>query len=96
MPAIFRGIGLDPLEPGNSFFLLWMMLGYLIVTSVLVVSLGRLGDMFGRVRMYNLGFAIFTIASVMLSVDPAQGRGGSHVAHRVPDRPGHRRGAHLR
>src|SRR3984957_19262891 len=56
MPAIFRGIHLDPLGAGNSFFLLWMMLGYLIVTSVLVVSFGRIGDMFGRVRMYNLGF----------------------------------------
>src|ERR1039457_5204017 len=53
MPAIFRGIHLDPLGPGNSFFLLWMMLGYLIVTSVLVVSFGRIGDMFGRVRMYR-------------------------------------------
>jgi MFS family permease len=74
MPAIFRGIGLDPLGPGNSFFLLWMMLGYLIVTSVLVVSFGRIGDMFGRVRMYNLGFLIFAIASVMLSVDWMHGR----------------------
>ena len=66
MPAIFRGIGLDPLVPSNSFYLLWMMLGYLIVTSVLVVSFGRIGDMFGRVRMYNMGFLIFTIASVLL------------------------------
>jgi MFS family permease len=77
MPAIFRGIGLDPLEPGNSFYLLWMMLGYLITTSVLVVSLGRLGDMFGRVRMYNLGFLIFAIASVMLSVDWLKGAAGA-------------------
>jgi MFS family permease len=77
MPAIFRGIGLDPLQPGNSFFLLWMMLGYLITTSVLVVSLGRLGDMFGRVRMYNLGFLIFAIASVMLSVDWLNGTAGA-------------------
>ena len=77
MPAIFRGIGLDPLQPGNSFYLLWMMLGYLITTSVLVVSLGRLGDMFGRVRMYNLGFLIFAIASVMLSVDWLKGPAGA-------------------
>jgi MFS family permease len=77
MPAIFRGIHLDPLVPGNSFYLLWMMLGYLIVTSVLVVSLGRLGDMFGRVRMYNLGFLIFTIASILLSVDWMTGRDGA-------------------
>jgi MFS family permease len=77
MPAIFRGIHLDPLTPGNSFFLLWMMLGYLIVTSVLVVSFGRLGDMFGRVRLYNLGFVIFTVASILLSIDWMQGRSGA-------------------
>jgi MFS family permease len=77
MPAIFRGIDLDPLAPGNSFYLLWMMLGYLIVTSVLVVSFGRLGDMFGRVRMYNLGFLIFTVGSVLLSVDWMKGRPGA-------------------
>jgi MFS family permease len=77
MPAIFRGIHLDPLGQGNSFFLLWMMLGYLIVTSVLVVSFGRIGDMFGRVRMYNLGFLIFTVASVLLSVDWMTGRSGA-------------------
>src|SRR6516165_3316442 len=56
LPVIFRGIRLDPLAPGNSFFLLWMILSYLVASSVLVVSLGRLGDIFGRVRMYNLGF----------------------------------------
>jgi MFS family permease len=68
MPAIFRGIKLDPLLPGNSFYLLWMILGFLIVTSVLVVSLGRLGDMYGRVRIYNAGFAIFTFFSLVLTV----------------------------
>jgi MFS family permease len=57
MPAVFRGIGLDPLETSNSFYVLWLILGYLIVSSVLVVSLGRVGDIFGRVRMYTLGFA---------------------------------------
>ena len=68
LPAIFRGIHLDPLLPSNSFFLLWMILGFLVVTSVLVVSFGRLGDIYGRVRMYNLGFAIFTFFSLMLSI----------------------------
>ena len=58
MPDIFRGIRLDPLRPGNSFYLLWMILGFLVVTSVLVVGLGSLGDMYGRVRMYNLGFIV--------------------------------------
>ena len=77
MPDIFRGIHLDPLAPGNSFYLLWMILGFLVVTSVLVVSLGRLGDMFGRVRMYNLGFAIYTVASLFLTVDWLTGRAGA-------------------
>jgi MFS family permease len=77
MPDIFRGIGLDPLLPGNSFYLLWMILGYLVVTSVLVVSLGRLGDMCGRVRMYNLGFVVFTFFSLLLTVCWLHGRGGA-------------------
>jgi MFS family permease len=77
MPDIFRGIHLSPLQPGNSFYLLWMILGYLVVTSVLVVGLGRLGDLFGRVRMYTLGFAIYTVASLLLTIDWMQGRAGA-------------------
>jgi len=77
MPSIFRGIQLDPLKPGNSFYLLWMILGFLVVGSVLVVSFGRLGDMFGRVRMYTLGFVIFTLASVMLAIDWMSGPAGA-------------------
>jgi MFS family permease len=77
LPAIFRGIGLDPLAPGNIGYLLWMILGYMLVSAVLVVALGRLGDMFGRVRMYNMGFAIFACASVALSLDPLHGGGGA-------------------
>jgi MFS family permease len=77
MPSIFRGIHLNPLAPANSFYLLWMILGFLIVTSVLVVSLGRLGDMFGRVRMYNLGFVIYTVASLLLTIDWLNGRAGA-------------------
>ena len=68
MPAIFRGVGINPLQPSNTFYLLWMILGFLVVTSVLVVSLGRLGDIYGRVRIYNLGFAVFTFFSLVLSV----------------------------
>jgi MFS family permease len=68
LPDIFRGIGIDPLEAGNSFFLLWMILGFLVVTSVLVTTLGRMGDIYGRVRMYNLGFALFTFFSLLLSI----------------------------
>jgi MFS family permease len=77
MPDIFRGIHLSPLRPGNSFYLLWMILGYLVVTSVLVVGLGRLGDLFGRVRMYTLGFAIYTIASLLLTIDWMRGPAGA-------------------
>jgi MFS family permease len=77
MPDIFRGIHLDPLVPANSFYLLWMILGYLVVTSVLIVSLGRLGDMVGRVRIYNLGFVIYTVASLLLAIDWMQGRSGA-------------------
>jgi MFS family permease len=77
MPDIFKGIHLNPLVPSNSFYLLWMILGFLVVTSVLVVSIGRLGDMYGRVRIYNLGFVIYTFASVLLSVDWLTGTGGA-------------------
>jgi MFS family permease len=70
LPAIFRGIGLNPLAPGNISYLLWMIMGFMLVTAVLVVSLGRLGDMYGRVRMYNLGFAVFGVSSVALALVP--------------------------
>ncbi|MFF4399768.1 MFS transporter [Streptomyces sp. NPDC001480] len=77
LPAIFRGIGLDPLAAGNIGYLLWMILGYLLVSAVLVVVLGRLGDMFGRVRIYNLGFMVFACASVALSLDPFRAGAGA-------------------
>ncbi|MFC1430395.1 MFS transporter [Streptacidiphilus sp. N1-3] len=77
MPAIFRGIGLDPLAPGNISYLLWLIMGYLLVTAVLVVALGRLGDIYGRVRIYNLGFAVFSLTSLALSLDPMHGAGGA-------------------
>jgi len=67
LPDIFRGLDIDPLAPGNSSYLLWLIMGYLVVTAVLVVSFGRLGDMYGRVRMYNAGFAIFTVFSILLA-----------------------------
>src|SRR5580704_17206996 len=77
LPDIFRGIKLNPLLPGNSFYLLWMILGFLVVTSVLVVSLGRLGDMYGRVKIYNLGFALFTFFSLLLTVTWMSGTEGA-------------------
>ena len=77
LPAIFRGIDLDPLAPGNISYLLWMIMGYRLVQAVLVVTLGRLGDMYGRVRIYNAGFAVFTFASILLSFDPFSGTSGA-------------------
>ena len=77
LPAIFRGIRLNPLSPGNVTYLLWMIMGYLLVQSILVVTLGRLGDIFGRVKIYNLGFVVFTVASIGLSFDPFQGPHGA-------------------
>jgi len=73
LPAIFRGIHLDPLAPANITYLLWMIMGYRLVQSVLVVTLGRIGDMYGRVRVYNFGFTVFTVASILLSFDPFSG-----------------------
>jgi EmrB/QacA subfamily drug resistance transporter len=73
LPAIFAGIHLDPLDPRNFGYLLWMIMGYRLVQAVLVVTVGRLGDLFGRVKIYNAGFLVFTIASVLLSFDPMHG-----------------------
>lgn len=95
LPAIFRGIRLDPLVSSNTSYLLWMLLGFLVVSAVLVVSLGRVGDMFGRVRMYNLGFAVFTAGSILLSVTWMRGSAGALwmivmrvvQAHTVPSSP---------
>jgi MFS family permease len=77
LPAVFRGIGLNALDPANIDYLLWAIIGYLIVTAVLVVAFGRLGDQFGRARMYNLGFAIFTVASIALALMPGHGNGAA-------------------
>ena len=91
LPNIFRGIGINPLQPGNTTILLWMMMGFMVVTAVLVVSFGRLGDMFGRVRMFNMGFAIFSLFSILLSVSWLQGDGGRLVPDHHADPAGHRR-----
>jgi MFS family permease len=77
LPVIFRGINLNPLEPGNFSYLLWILMGYPLVLAVLVVTLGRVGDMFGRVRMYNLGFVLFTVGSILLSLTWSTGPAGA-------------------
>jgi len=73
LPAIFRGLNVNPLDPAESGYLLWMMLGYMVVTATLLVTMGRLSDMWGRVKLYNLGFIIFTIGSLLLFVTPSSG-----------------------
>ncbi|WP_253202182.1 MFS transporter [Subtercola sp. PAMC28395] len=70
LPAIFTGIQLNPLEPGNVSYLLWMLMGFILVTAVLTMTFGRLGDIYGRVKIYNMGFVIFTIAAIALVFDP--------------------------
>src|ERR1700709_1035206 len=77
LPAIFRGIHLNPLAPGNVSYLLWMIMGFLLIGAVLVVTLGRLGDMYGRGKIYNLGFLVFFVSSFSLALDPLDGSGGA-------------------
>jgi MFS family permease len=77
LPAIFRGIHLNPLTPSNTGYMLWMLMGFMVVLAVLLVTLGRVGDMFGRVKMYNLGFAVFTAFSILLSITWMHGAGAA-------------------
>jgi MFS family permease len=77
LPALFRGIDLNPLVPSNTSYFLWVFMGFILVTAVLVVSLGRVGDIYGRVKMYNLGFAVFTLFSILLSVTFLTGPAGA-------------------
>ncbi|HEU0028569.1 MAG TPA: MFS transporter [Ktedonobacterales bacterium] len=73
MPAIFTGIGINPLAPGETNYFLWLLLGYMVVTATLLVTFGRISDMLGRVKLYNLGFAIFTLGSILLFLTPGSG-----------------------
>src|SRR6478672_5307452 len=77
LPAIFKGLGLDPLAPANISYLLWMLMGFLLVTAVLVVTFGRLGDQYGRAKLFNLGFLIFTIGSIGCALVPNSGGAGA-------------------
>jgi EmrB/QacA subfamily drug resistance transporter len=77
LPAIFKGIKIDPLAPGETDYFLWILLGYMVVTATLLVTFGRISDMFGRVRLYNLGFAIFTVGSILLWLTPGTGNAGA-------------------
>ncbi len=77
LPAIFNGIGVNPLAPGETDYFLWLLLGYMVVTATLLVTFGRISDMFGRVRLYNLGFAVFTAGSTLLAFTPGTGNTGA-------------------
>ncbi len=77
LPAIFNGIHINPLAPGETGYFLWLLLGYMVVTATLLVTFGRISDMFGRVRMYNLGFLIFAIGSILLWLTPGTGNAGA-------------------
>lgn len=77
LPAIFRGLELNPLEPSNVSYLLWLLMGYMLITAVFVVMFGRLGDIYGRTKLYNLGFVVFTVGAIWSAVDPAKGDAGA-------------------
>jgi MFS family permease len=77
LPAIFKGIGVNPLAPGQTGYFLWLLIGYMVVTAILLVTFGRISDMFGRVRLYNLGIAILTVGSTLLAFTPGTGSTGA-------------------
>src|SRR5580698_7822266 len=77
LPDIFRGIKLNPLAPGNTSYLLWMLMGFMVCTAVLLVSFGRIGDMYGRVKMFTFGFAVFSTFSILLSLTWLSGSSGA-------------------
>src|SRR5258708_24600698 len=73
LPAIFKGIQINPLAPGETNYFLWILLGYMMVTATLLVTFGRISDMYGRVRFYNIGFTIFAVGSILLWLTPSVG-----------------------
>lgn len=77
LPAIFRGIKLNPLSPDAFQYLLWVLFGYFIVTTILLVTFGRISDIFGRVKLFNAGFAVFTVGSLALYLTPNAGTLGA-------------------
>ncbi len=77
LPAIFNGIKLNPMAPDSFQYLLWILMGYGLVTSTLLLSIGRLADIYGRVKLFRLGFLIFTIGSILLYLTPGTGNTGA-------------------
>ena len=71
LPTIFRGLNINPFLPGEFDYLLWVLMGYSIVLASVLVTFGRISDLYGRTRLYTLGFIIFAIASVLLSLIPS-------------------------
>jgi EmrB/QacA subfamily drug resistance transporter len=62
LPTITRSLN------ASAFEALWVLMGYILMTAVLLLAFGRLADMYGKVRLYNLGFAIFTVGSGLCSL----------------------------
>ena len=83
LPSIFNGIQINPFTVFQ--YMLWIMFGYSIVTAVLLVTFGRLSDIYGRVKLYNLGFAIFTAGSILLAITPNTGDVGAIELNRVSE-----------
>jgi MFS family permease len=77
MPVVFKGLGINPFSVANFPLLIWLLLGYGVVTATLLVTVGRLSDIFGRARMYNFGFAVFSTGSILLFVEPWSGTTGA-------------------
>ncbi len=72
LPAIFRGLSIDPFASGELVMLLWVMMGYSIILATFLVTFGRISDMYGRTSLYTTGFIIFTIGSILLSIIPSR------------------------
>ncbi|HUL62849.1 MAG TPA: MFS transporter, partial [Methanocella sp.] len=79
LPAIFKGIQLNPMAPDAFQYLLWILMGYGLVTAALLLSIGRLADIYGRVKLFRLGFLIFTVGSVLLYLTPGLHEEGAFV-----------------
>ena len=62
LPTITRSLN------ASAFEALWVLMGYILMTAVLLLAFGRLADMYGKVRLYNLGFAVFTVGSGLCSL----------------------------
>jgi EmrB/QacA subfamily drug resistance transporter len=63
--------------------IMWVILGFMLITTALVPVVGRLADMFGRKNLYNAGFAIFTLGSLLCGLSQPQFHGWDMVVYRM-------------